>query len=155
MKSPTLMYIIDDVRDIHPDESARSVCGRSVRHTSVKLSALSFEKRWDEAWCMYASNHTHAVHYSRHDAGRLLACGTCHEFASSLLRMWICLKTPPASSCPSSTPARTTWMTSAVKTKRVRISSSSAPCPTAGPRRPVLARGRSQESDPDARFEGS
>ncbi len=116
MKSHALMCMIEDVRDIHSDES---VGGRSVRHTSVKFtpSALSFEKRWDEACCMYASNHTHAVHYSRNDAGRLFACGTCHEFANSFLRTWTGLKTSPTSSCPSSTPARTTWMTSAVKTK--------------------------------------
>lgn len=95
---------------------------------------------------MYASNHTHAVDYSQHDADRSL------HFAGRVMSLQILsyecesdLRHHPASSCSLSDPARTTLMTSAVKTKSVRISSS-APCPTAGPRGPVLARGRSQES---------
>lgn len=62
------------------------------------------------------------------------------EFADSFLSMRMCFKTSPTLFCSLFNPARTTLMISAVKTERVRISSS-LPCPTAGPWRPVLERG--------------
>lgn len=111
-------------------------------------STLPFEQRWDKALLNVCKQ--------SHTCCRLLttccrpACTLAgHVMSLQILSYGSYLKKKrpsPSSFCFLSNPARTTLMTSAVKTKRVRISSSSAPCPTAGPWRPVLARGgRSQE----------
>lgn len=47
IKSPALVYIIDGMRDIHSDESVRSVGGRSVRHTSVRLTSSTLPLKRD------------------------------------------------------------------------------------------------------------
>lgn len=131
------------MRHIHSDES---VGGRSTRHTPVRHPRPA-HPLWDKARCVYVCKQSHSCCRSLTSFCRVLVHVMNLQILSSGCES--VLRHHRARSALLSNPARTTSMTSAVKTKRVRISSSSSssvPCPAAGPWRPALARGRSQES---------
>ena len=140
IKSPALYLTADVGGDVHPDESAGgSVGGRCERHTSVRRTPPSEQRCGRALLHARKQSHAHAADYPQRTA-----CSACHE--SAKIPSYGCESvsgTSASTFCSLSNPARTTLMTSAVKTKRVRISSSSAaPCPAAGPWRPALVRRR-------------
>ncbi len=85
IKSPALVCIMADVRDIHSAESVRkcgwSICTLHLSHTHIQPA--SFEQRWDKTCCMCASKHTHAVDYLQHAAESSLARG--HVMSSQII----------------------------------------------------------------------
>lgn len=147
IKSPALVYIISDVRD---DDSVGGQTPQLDSHSA----------HYFQAWCMYAKNQTRAC---RTHSTLQTACSLAEPAMTSRILSYGCesaLRPSLSPLCSLSNPARTTLMTSAVKTQGANASPP--------PLRPVLRqipggqlwRGGDRRSQvwggvPDARFEGS